>query len=118
MVEKEVDHLPGVRENRQRAEERGGGRGPAEGVEAREEPPGAEGLPAEAGGGLPALGPPGDVCVDAGFGVPVDELRDVLESLDELVDAVALREEDDELVDCVGTVAHGGGGGGRRELVG
>lgn len=103
MVEEEVHHLAGVGEHREEAEQRRGPGAAAEGVEAGEEAAGAEGLAAEPGGHLPALGPSGEIRV-GGLGVPVRQLGDVLEGLDELVDPVSLREEDDQLVDGV---AHG-----------
>lgn len=100
MVEEEVYHLASVGKDSEEAKQRGATRAAPEGVETCEEAAGAEGLAGEAGGDLPVLGAAGEVRA-GGLRVPMNELGDVLEGLDELVDAIALREEDDELVDGV-----------------
>lgn len=80
----------------------------AESVEACEEAAGAESLSAQAGRELPLFETVGKGRV-GGLCVEMDEFGDVLEGLDQFVDAISLGEEDDELVDSVG-----GHGGGRR----
>ena len=89
MVEEEVDHFSGVSEDSEEPKTGGGAGVAAEGVEAGEEAAAAERFSAKARGDLPLLGSVGGVGM-SGFGVPVDELGDVLEGLDELVDSVSL----------------------------
>lgn len=102
VVEEEVDHLAGVGEHGERPELP---RGAPQGVEAREGAAGPEHLAAEPGRRLPVLGAPREVRVGR-LGGPVRELGHVLVRLDQLVDAVALREEDHQLVQRVAG-AHG-----------
>ena len=102
VVEEEVDHLAGVGEHGERAELP---RRAAQPVEPREEAARAEGLAAEPRGRLPVLGAPGEARAGR-LRRPVRELGHVLERLDQLVDAIALREEDHELVERVAG-AHG-----------
>lgn len=111
MVEEEVNHFACIRKHRKESQEGGRPWAAPERVEAGEESASSEGLAAEPGSHLPLLGPAGCVGVLC-FRSPVGELGDVLEGLDELVDAISLGEEDDELVDSV--VAHGEVRGWRR----
>ncbi|KAJ6828580.1 peroxisomal biogenesis factor 11 family protein [Iris pallida] len=104
VVEEEVHHLAPIGEHGKGAAEWSRAGAPSEGIETSEEASGAEGLAAQPGGHLPQLGSPGNVSV-CSFHMPVGELRDILEGLDELVNAIALGEEDDELVNYI--VAHG-----------
>lgn len=98
MVEEEVDHLAAGGEDGEEAHGRSGARGSAEGVEARERSAEPEGFSGQTRGGLAALGVARGSAQPPGIEPPVEELRDVLEGLHELVDPVALRQEDYQLV--------------------
>lgn len=81
MVKEEVDHLPCVGKDREKPESWRGSRVSPEGVETGEKPTCPEGFPAEAGGHFPLLGSVRKSGLSR-FGVPVEELGEVLEGLD------------------------------------
>lgn len=88
MVKEEVDHFTCIRENGEKPERWGRARAASEGVEAGQEAAGSEGFPADAGSKFPVLGS-GCLVWMRGFKVPVNQLGDILEGLDELVYAIS-----------------------------
>lgn len=89
MVKKEVDHFPCISKNSKEPKGGRGARASSQCIESCEKPAGSKSLPAKARGNFPLLGSLSNFWVFS-LNMPVDKLRDILEGLNKLVNAISL----------------------------